>query len=138
MEEPRKESWYKRRKIKAVSYKLKDGGWVARVEVLADTPGAVHPHSVNGSKEFPTQEAADSAAIQMGESWTDSHNPPRAPKVKSLAGFNLHKKLGTKSTKRAAGGVKANGASGNGAGNASGNGGQAGKATDKADAGKEK
>jgi hypothetical protein len=92
-----REAVYKNRKIRALSYQLEGGGWIAHVEIL--TNGAVRGHSVNGSREYPTQEAADTAAIGMGQSWTDSHIPRRPPRRQN-SGFNLHQKLGSKSSKR--------------------------------------
>jgi hypothetical protein len=94
-----KEATYKNRKIRALSYKLEGGGWVAHAEIL--TNGAVHAHSVNGNKQYPTQEAADSAAIGMGESWTDSHIPPHVPRRRN-SGFISHPKLKSKSAKPSA------------------------------------
>jgi hypothetical protein len=109
-----KEATYKNQKIVAMSYKLNDGAWVPRVEIMAAVPGASQRHTVNGTKQYPTQEAADKAAIQMGESWTDSHNHPRVRQPKSLSGFGaLHGH--TKTTKKkAAPAPKAEGENGNG------------------------
>jgi hypothetical protein len=108
-----KEATYKNQKIVAASYKLNDGAWVARVEVRASVPGATHRHAMSGTKLYPTQDAADKAAIQMGESWTDSHNHPRTRQPKSLSGFGaLHGH--TKTKKKAAPGPKAEGGNGNG------------------------
>jgi hypothetical protein len=95
-----KEATYKNRKIRALSYKLEGGVWIAHVEVL--TNGAVHGHSVNGQKQYPTQEAADVAAIGMGETWTDSHIPPHVPRRRN-SGFTSHPKLGSKRAKQPAG-----------------------------------
>lgn len=111
-----REATYKNQKLKALSYKLADGAWVARVEVRATTPGATQCHTVNGMKQYPTEEAADKAAIQMGETWTDSHNNPLVRQPKSLSGFGaLHGH--TKTTKKKGAAPKANGANGEGAGN---------------------
>jgi hypothetical protein len=112
-----REATYKDQTIRALSYKLSDGAWIARVEVRATTPGATQCHSVNGTKQYPTEDAADKAAILMGETWTDSHNQPRVRQPKSLSGFGaLHGH--TKTTKKKAAAPKADGANGNGNGKA--------------------
>jgi hypothetical protein len=99
-----KETIYKDRKIKALSYQLADNAWVPRAEVLANVPGAKNPHTVNGMVSFPTQQAADNAAIEMGQSWTDAHNRPTAKRPKSMSGFGHHHLNGKASgVKRAAG-----------------------------------
>src|SRR5687768_15587261 len=85
-----KETTYKDRKIKALSYQLGEGAWVPRVEVLANLPAAKNSHTVNGMIPLPTQEAADNAAIEMGQSWTDAHNRPAVKPPRSLSGFGPH------------------------------------------------
>jgi hypothetical protein len=85
-----KETIYKDRKIKALSYQLGEGAWVPRVEIQANLPGAKNSHTVNGMTALPTQEAADNAALEMGQSWTDAHNRPAVKRPRSMSGFGHH------------------------------------------------
>jgi hypothetical protein len=98
-----KETTYKDRIIKAASYQVGEGVWIPRVEVLANLPGAKNSHAVNGMTAFATQEAADMAAIEMGQSWTDAHNRPAAKRPRSMSGFGQHHLNGKSGVKRMAG-----------------------------------
>jgi hypothetical protein len=111
-----KETIYKDRKIKAMSYQLADNAWVPCAEVLANVPGAKNAHTVNGMTSLPTQQAADNAAIEMGQSWTDAHNRPAVKRPRSMSGFGHHHLNGKSGgVKRTAGATtKAEAANGNG------------------------
>jgi hypothetical protein len=109
-----KETIYKDRKLKALSYQLADNAWVPRVEVVANMPGAKNPHTVNGMVSFPTQEAADNAAIEMGQSWTDAHNRPAVKRPKSMSGFGNHHLNGKSSGVKRTAGAAPKASSGNG------------------------
>jgi hypothetical protein len=61
-----RETVYKGRTIRAVSFRITGGAWMPEARVLSVNK------SLRAKSVFPSQELADAAALLMGKRWIDS------------------------------------------------------------------